>query len=295
MRMTEYMEQEEDYVPWKTALNEFLYPDTMLIRTSIYPLWTKHMRKQIALFYQNNGWDYEPQEQLAITLKRQEATSFACRWDVAHCLSEASRLFLQWMENPTDVIGLDPNLRQTAYCHGIQEGGGDEWNFAWGEAVKMENEWPAEYQRLLQAMACATEPWILNRYLSWTMDASRIKHSDAADVITAVANNANVGRYLAWDFLRVNWEELVVSVLNTTSRAEEVINAIVYGFNQQFHKDEFLRFVESISYPEEYNSVWEKAEETINANIKYMETSYDELKEWLEGLDAGKIKHGRLH
>lgn len=39
MKMTEYLETETEYVPWKCALNAFDHPDRMLSRTSNYGLW----------------------------------------------------------------------------------------------------------------------------------------------------------------------------------------------------------------------------------------------------------------
>lgn len=58
-------------------------------------------------------------------------------------------------------ISIKANLRSAAYCSAIAAGGEEEWNFAW-EMFRKSND-ATENDKLRAAMACATQPWLLNR------------------------------------------------------------------------------------------------------------------------------------
>ncbi|TTJ07847.1 Aminopeptidase N [Bagarius yarrelli] len=109
----------------------------------------------------------------------------------------------QIIDDAFNLARIHPNLRSTVYCRAIAAGGVAEWDFAWAEFKKATIATEAE--KLRAAMACSTTPWILNRYLSYTLDPSKIRKQDATSTIIYVANNV-VGQPLAWDFIRANWE-----------------------------------------------------------------------------------------
>lgn len=56
---------------------------------------------------------------------------------------------------------ISANLKSVVYCNAIREGGVDEWNFAWS---MYENATIAsEADKLMHALTCTKEPWLLNR------------------------------------------------------------------------------------------------------------------------------------
>uniref|UniRef100_A0A672KGY0 Aminopeptidase Ey-like n=1 Tax=Sinocyclocheilus grahami TaxID=75366 RepID=A0A672KGY0_SINGR len=84
-------------------------------------------------------------------------------------------------------FSIKANLRSTVYCSAIAAGGEEEWNFAW---EMFENATIAsEKDKLRAAMACATEPWLLNRYLKYTLDPEKIRKQDATSTIISIASN----------------------------------------------------------------------------------------------------------
>lgn len=58
-------------------------------------------------------------------------------------------------------FSIKANLRSAVYCSAIAAGGEKEWNFAWEMFEKATVA--SEKDKLRAAMACATEPWLLNR------------------------------------------------------------------------------------------------------------------------------------
>ncbi|XP_047490104.1 aminopeptidase N-like [Penaeus chinensis] len=57
---------------------------------------------------------------------------------------------------------VSPNLKSTVYCSAIAGGGEDEWAAAW--ALYLEANVGAEKDRLLSALGCTKEVWLLSRY-----------------------------------------------------------------------------------------------------------------------------------
>lgn len=58
---------------------------------------------------------------------------------------------------------IDASLRYTVYCTGIKYGGEKEWDFAFNK-YKSSNV-ASEKSRLMSALACSKETWILSRYV----------------------------------------------------------------------------------------------------------------------------------
>ncbi len=56
---------------------------------------------------------------------------------------------------------MDPGLKGTVYCTAIREGGVAEWDFAFRKYKTATVA--AESARLLSALGCSSEPWILSR------------------------------------------------------------------------------------------------------------------------------------
>ncbi|XP_014664794.1 PREDICTED: aminopeptidase N-like [Priapulus caudatus] len=279
MRTTEYLDDEDEYIPWKTALNALHYIDLMLSRTASYGLFQAYMRKQVELLYRTYGWhvDADDTDQM-LTLLRMEATHTACTYGSKDCLTEATNKFNEWQQsiNAGTPYPVSVNYRLTVYCQGIKTGDVDEWDFVWD--VYQSEDWPAERERLLEGLSCNTAPWILTRYLERSMGDDEVPQSEAYLVLLHTANN-HLGRYLAWDFLRANYD---AASKRFGARLSDVVAAITGAFNTQFELGEVHSFRASLPTDDSsMNHMWDTAEETIVGNIQYMTNNEEELVNWL--------------
>merc|ERR1711962_1986842 len=104
-------------------------------------------------------------------------------------------------KNPIDV-----NMKYETYCNAISDGGVEEWDFAWKRYT--ESTVASEKSTLLSSLGCTKEVWLLNRYLNMSLtEGSGVRKQDGSGVIGSVARNT-VGRYLAFDFIRDNWDTI---------------------------------------------------------------------------------------
>ena len=66
----------------------------------------------------------------------------------------------------------------------------------------------SEKSLLLNALGCTKKVWLLNRYLNKSLYSdSGVRKQDGYRVLGGVGRNT-VGRYLAWDFIRDQWDSI---------------------------------------------------------------------------------------
>lgn len=68
---------------------------------------------------------------------------------------------MYWTLKTSLFFRIHPNLRSTVYCNAITAGGVKEWEFAWSQFRN--TTIATEADKLRSALACTTQPWLLNR------------------------------------------------------------------------------------------------------------------------------------
>lgn len=224
MEATKYLRGERDYLPWETVLMSFSYIDDMLQRTSIYGDWKDYVADLIAPYYaryRDTEWTIRGKQQVANQSQlaavqsalppadvddvlehynQVNAIAWACQVD-AHCIEKAKSIFDEWKRSGRNQI--NPALRYTIYCTAIENGNKDDWNFLWRIYEKEPNA--SERDRIMRALGCTKEIWLLSRYLEWTFSKTKpIRRQDGAFVFRVIAKN-NYGRDIAFNFMRERW------------------------------------------------------------------------------------------
>uniref|UniRef100_A0A8C1EE15 Aminopeptidase n=1 Tax=Cyprinus carpio carpio TaxID=630221 RepID=A0A8C1EE15_CYPCA len=203
LRTTLFLASETEYMPWESALDNLDYFYLMFDRTEVYGPMQTYVGNQVEGLFDYFTSIYSLYSHLCICRYNQvNALRVACSTGLEACTTLVKTWFQQWMENP-NVNPIKANLRSAVYCSAIAGGGEKEWNFAWEMFEKATVA--SEKDKRRSAMACASEPWLLNRYLKYTLDSNKIRKQDATSTIISIASNV-VGQPLAWDFVRANWE-----------------------------------------------------------------------------------------
>ncbi|KAK2841766.1 hypothetical protein Q5P01_011966 [Channa striata] len=207
------------------------------------------------------------------------AISLACRTGLDECQSLAKAQFNNWMV--TDTNQIHPNLRSTIYCNAIAAGGAKEWNFAWEKFLNATIA--SEADKLRSALACTKQPWLLNRYLNYTLDAKKIRKQDATSTIVYIANNV-VGQPLAWDFVRAHWSYIFNEYGGGSFSFANLINGVTKRFSTQFELEQLKQFKKDnadVGFGSGTMAVDQSIERTI-ANIKWVEENQQNVLKWFE-------------
>ncbi|XP_069562657.1 endoplasmic reticulum aminopeptidase 1b [Brachyistius frenatus] len=202
---------------------------------------------------------------------------FACVRNYAPCVAKASQLFNQWKDSDGNM-SLPVDITMAVFVIGARTPEG--WDFLF-----------EKYRHSLQMsvksrMKIAMGVTSLQDKLKWMMEQSLhgevMKTQDLPDVIVAVSKNPH-GYKIGWDFLRANWHTLIKKF----DLGSHSISYMVTGVTNQYSTREKLDEVRSFfgSLTEETGSELrciQQTLETIEDNIRWMDTHLPLLQAWLE-------------
>ncbi|CAL4134490.1 unnamed protein product, partial [Meganyctiphanes norvegica] len=175
---------------------------------------------------------------------------------------------------------ISPNVKSTVYCTAIRAGGEKEWNFLWGKYL--DSNVAAEKVTILISLGCSKESWILSRYLDMAFTAgSGIRKQDGNRVFHAVAKN-DIGRYLAWNYLRDQWQKLNEYHVGSFSGLSGYVKIATAKFNTALELQELEEFQAKHSGKlGRSKRVVEQSIERTKNNIAWMDANYEIIEEWL--------------
>ncbi|MEQ2283838.1 hypothetical protein AMECASPLE_015649, partial [Ameca splendens] len=292
LRTTSYLSQETEYMPWQSALNNLHYFDLMLDQTEVYQPMQEYIRKQVTplfLYFKNmtSNWTKVP-EKHTDQYSHVNALHTACRTGLTECQDLTRMWFKEWMDHP-EHNPIHPNLRSAVYCNAVTAGGEAEWNFTWSQ-FRMATV-ASEASKLMSALACSTNPQLLDRYLSDTLNPTMIRKQDATSVITAVASN-RAGQSLAWDFVRDHWEYMFTEYGVGSFSFASLISGVTARFSTPAELQQLLDFMEKhkdAGFGSAALAV-DQAVERTKANIKWVHQNKQEVLHWFSSQTGNQQK-----
>uniref|UniRef100_A0A7N9AXA2 Aminopeptidase n=1 Tax=Mastacembelus armatus TaxID=205130 RepID=A0A7N9AXA2_9TELE len=245
LRTTKYLSKERDYIPWESALRNLDYYILMFDRTEVYGALQAYLKKQIQPLFEH-----------------------------------FKTITANWTKIPqghTDQILA--NLKSTVYCSAIAFGGVEEWDFAW--TMFQNATLASEASRLRSAMACTKVPWLLNRYLEYTLDPTKIRKQDATSTVQYIARNV-VGMPLAWNFVRARWSYIFQQYGKGSFSFSNLISGITRRFSTEFELQELKKFKEDnvhVGFGSATLALEQSIEKTT-ANIKWVTENKASVLKW---------------
>uniref|UniRef100_A0A8C3V845 Aminopeptidase n=2 Tax=Catharus ustulatus TaxID=91951 RepID=A0A8C3V845_CATUS len=284
LNTTLFLSQETEYMPWQAALTNLKYFQRMFDRSEVFGDMSKYIKKQVTpLFrhYQNitGNWQNTSSGDLMTQYVEANAVSTACSYGVSECQNLAMNYFNEW--NTTNNNPVPPILRSAIYCSMVATGGEEVWDFLWQKF--QEAPVVSEADKLRSALACSREPWILNRYLQYTLDPTKIRRQDATSTINSVASNV-VGQPLVWDFIRGNWRTLFSQYGGGSFSFSNLISGVTQRFSSEFELQQLEQFKkdnEDIGFGSGTRAL-EQALERTRANINWVKENQAAVMQWFK-------------
>ncbi|XP_072848541.2 aminopeptidase Q isoform X1 [Pogona vitticeps] len=210
--LTKYLEKEDDIVVWGSALNKLQVSDWELILSDyeLYPVLKKYFLPRILpIFHRcahllHQHFDVELEEDDIVINSMERVIEIACWFRLRDCLDLASQIFTKWMNNPDK--GGPACFSRTVCCYGVQLGGDKEWDFLWN-IYKQNSTGSEEKYNAYSALSCTHEPWLLQRFLQYTLNDSSTPSYRIAEIIENAARN-EIGHWITWKFVTDNWSHL---------------------------------------------------------------------------------------
>uniref|UniRef100_A0A3B4FR77 Aminopeptidase N-like n=1 Tax=Pundamilia nyererei TaxID=303518 RepID=A0A3B4FR77_9CICH len=282
LRTTKYLSKERDYIPWESALRNLNYYILMFDRNEVYGVLQAYLKKQIQPLFEHfktitSNWTRVPTGHTD-QYNQINAIGIACSAGVEGCRELIKSWYREWMKNPSRNP-IHPNLKSTVYCYAIAFGGVAEWDFAWN--MFKNATLASEASRLRSALACSKIPWLLNRYLEYTLDPTKIRKQDATSTIQNIARNV-VGMPLAWNFVNARWSYIFQQYGKGSFSFSNLVSGITQRFSTEYELQELKRFKEenlSVGFGSATMAL-EQAIEKTTANIKWVTENKAEVQRW---------------
>ncbi|KAM4619354.1 aminopeptidase N-like [Polymixia lowei] len=284
LRTTKYLSKETDYMPWESALDNLDYFYLMFDRSEVYGPMQAYLKKQVTPLFNHYkritaNWTDVPEGHMD-QYNQVNAISMACSTGLQECQDLIKQWFNQWMSNP-DRNEINPNLRSTVYCNAVAAGGAAEWEFALSQFKNATIA--SEADKLRSALACTKQPWLLNRYLKYTLDPTVIRKQDATSTIVLIASNV-VGQSLAWDFVRAHWSYIFTQYGGGSFSFSNLINGVTKRFSTEFELQQLKQFKldnAAVGFGSGTLAV-EQAIERTNANMKWLTENKQKVLDWFK-------------
>jgi len=281
---TEYLEMEEDFIPWKAAIGGFTYLKSMIKRSAGYGDLKAYLLSALQPLYDRLGFFERPGETYLDEKLRISMLSFLCSLGHSECGQTSSALLDQWMglPDPDSDNPIPPSIRSTVLCSAVSGGDVTHWDFLWQRYLASNNA--NEKNNILSSLSCTQEIWLLDRFLAMSInEESGVRKQDGYRVITGVSNNI-VGRYVAWNWIRANWSQLSAYYDTAiSSSVGRIISAAASDFNTEWDLRELEQFIEE--HKDELGSAGRDATvmvESTKANIDWMKKHYQTIIDWLQ-------------
>lgn len=249
--------KEKDYIPWETVLTNLNQLDSLMYGHSLLRKFILQLIKSALLLWKDGWRDVGSHLDQKLRSSVYYAASY---YDEDTTIKIAQQYFDNWLKDKHQPA---PNFRRTVYTTGVRNGDVKEWDFCW-EKYKKEKI-PSEKRLLLAAMAHTRNPWLLDRFLNYSLDRNKIKPHDISQVITYVAENP-IGRLLAWRFVRRNWSILLDLLGQSSFHLDAIISMTSGHFSHQYDYQEVAQFYRSVQVGSGMLAV-EQTLERIRANI----------------------------
>ncbi|KAL2300876.1 hypothetical protein Nmel_013770 [Mimus melanotis] len=304
---TLFLSRETEYMPWQAALTNLKYFQEMFDRSELFGDMTKYIKNQVKPLFEHyktitNDWQTRP-DGLMAQYNEINAISTACSYGLLECQQLATGYYQQWRDTNTNPPGavcvvrlarlgapgtdgsypnrVPPNLRSAIYCSMVATGGEEVWDFIWEQFRNASVV--SEADKLRTALTCSPHPWILNRYLQYTLDPTKIRRQDATSTINSIASNV-VGQPLVWDFIRGNWRVLFSQYGGGSFSFSRLILSVTQRFSSEFELQELEQFKkdnEDIGFGSGTRAL-EQALERTRTNINWVKENQAAVMQWFK-------------
>uniref|UniRef100_A0A8C5P9I1 Aminopeptidase n=1 Tax=Leptobrachium leishanense TaxID=445787 RepID=A0A8C5P9I1_9ANUR len=283
LETTRFLSGDNEYMPWQAALNSLSYFMQMFDRSEVFGPMKEYLKRQVTPVFEHfktlsSNFTNRPGP-LTDQYSEINAITTACSYGNSDCIEYATNLFNQW--RTSNVNGIHPNLRSTVYCTAISEGGEAEWDFLWDKFATSDNA--QESDKLRAGLACSREPWILNRFLDYSLDTDKIRRQDAITTISNICNNV-IGQSLAWDFVRGKWRTIFTSFGGSSFSFGNLIERVTRRFSSEFELQQLLQFEidnADVGFGTGTRALQQAKEKTI-ANMKWVNDNKGSVLKWFE-------------
>ncbi|XP_063609324.1 aminopeptidase N-like [Penaeus indicus] len=193
-------------------------------------------------------------------------------------LEEGLRLLHQWMDTPENTNIFPPDLREVFICLAVGTSGEEEWNFVWNEYMKSNDA--LDKAILLRSLTCTKDGNILSRFLEMAISPDSGMRMDDIGIILQSVDENSKGQSIAWSFLKKHWNDIFPF---KKQKRGELLWTMTITFKTQDALIDLEAFLQDSNTDlKEVTIRARQVVERTKTNVKWMETSFPEIVQFLE-------------
>ena len=282
--------EESDFTVWAELTSHLSQLDSLLAHENFYNNYKSYNRQIYQKIAQKMGWEKKKGEKHTDSLLRGLVLNMFGSFGDLGTIKKAQELFYGRHSGErgtsdsrirTEDSGqarmtkrIDPDLRGVVYNLVAENGGKVEWN----KLVKMykEEDNQQEKDRLGRSLGKFKSKVLLKKTLDFSI-SKHVRFQNTLGIIASVWGNP-AGRYLAWEFVKINWKLL------KERYAGGHYFTRVFGLAGEFTKVADARDIESFvnknPVPEAKRTI-AQALEQIYSNVEWLKRDREKIKSFL--------------
>jgi puromycin-sensitive aminopeptidase len=218
------------------------------------------------------GWNKKSNETHLDTLLRNIALSNLGHYEHPETIKEALQRFERYQE---DTANVHPDIRSIVFNISAKNGTRDTYDIMW--ELEQSSSLQEEKVRLHGALSSFKNPDLLQETLQHSL-GERIRTQDTIRLIVSVASS-NVGRPLAWNFVKENWSEIDRRYGDGGFGLMRLVS-LVSGFKTQQELEDVEQFFTDNPTPAAGRTI-KQALERIRLNLTWIDKYTPEIEKFL--------------
>lgn len=100
LAMINYLRQEDEYIPWKSALDNLRSVNRLLVRSPLYGVFKAYIQHILEPIYEKVGGVSEPAVSSRLDAVKHQSMicGWSCRFEVGDCVEKSIEIFARWMQ-----------------------------------------------------------------------------------------------------------------------------------------------------------------------------------------------------
>lgn len=207
---------------------------------------------------------------------RSAVLSLACRLDDPQCVDQARELFNDWLRS-NGTISLPTDVASTVYAVGAKE------DLGWTSLLQIYKTSLSEdsKSKMLYALTRTGDANKLSSLLELGLEGKVIRSQDLSHVVMMVASNPQ-GHYLAWNFVKKNWDTLVQKFQLGSSCIRNILIGTAGLFSTEEELANVQSFFESIKEAALQLRATQLTLDLVQKNIRWFKRNEETLENWLD-------------
>lgn len=269
LKLAEFYKEETELPVWEELAIGINAAGKFYEDESWYSLYQKYYRELLQPLVNRLGWDKSKKDSHSTVMLRSLVLLEMGRAGDKGTLEKAKKMFSKG--------AVEADLRGVVYNLAAQDGGQTEFN-KMVEMYRASAKHHEEQDRIGRAMSSFKDPKILKQVLDFALSKD-VRAQDAPSIFIGVGRNF-YGRYLAWQYLKKNWQT-IERRYKVGGHLLEWFVAPFSSFTTQAAAKDYERFFKLHPVPA-LNRTIQQVLERIYSNVAWIKRDKKNIEKWLK-------------